>query len=348
MTTSATLAVRAPASAGRGPTSPKCATDRGALLGVEPKPGGRRSRAGRLGTPRSGDRDHRRGEAEQPRERDLGRRSRRARPPRRRARSFRARRPARFGPPSGEWAITAIPASAQRSTTPPRSGAVVERAETHLDGCDRGELERLVELAAVDVADADPPRQSLARGSGPARAATCATASAGRVRGGGRGRSRGRPARRGSPRIRPGWPSRDRPGSTPPPVRAMPPFVTIRALASAPEPAQGAGQRAARCAESPLAAVGAGGVEDRDAGRRPRPRSSRARPPRRVLVGREAHAAEADPKLRARASRAAAAYPSCQRAISSSAPALVRSRWTGVTAILPSAIARKSVSGSSW
>ena len=92
--------------------------------------------------------------------------------------------------------------------------AVVERAERDLDGGDRGELERLVELARLTFDErrraARAPRRRAAR----ARAPTCATASADRAHGAGRGRSGGRRARRGSPRSRRGSPSRGRPGSS--------------------------------------------------------------------------------------------------------------------------------------
>ena len=97
--------------------------------------------------------------------------------------SCRARRPARRGPPSGEWAITAIPVSAQRSTTPPRSARVVEGAERDLDRRDRRELERLVQLAAVDVREPDAPHEAARRRAGPARARRFATASADRAHG---------------------------------------------------------------------------------------------------------------------------------------------------------------------
>ena len=118
----------------------------------------------------------------------------------------------------------------------------------------------------------------------------------------------------------------------------MPPFVTIRARASAPRPAQGAGQQPLVVPELAFVApVGVGGVEDRHArlgsggDRLERASSSR------LSSVEQAHAAEADPKLRrVEPPGLHAAYPSCQRAISSSAPALVRSRWIGVTAILPS------------
>ena len=75
--------------------------------------------------------------------------------------SFRSSPRARRGPPSGECAITATPASVQRSSTPPRSSSVVEGAERDLHRGDRRELERLVQLVAVDVADADPRDEPL-------------------------------------------------------------------------------------------------------------------------------------------------------------------------------------------
>ena len=331
-----------------GSDRPEGATDRGALLGVEPKPGGRRGRAGRLGTPRTGDRHHHRREAEQPRERDLGRArvesigdgGERAVP----CQAPGALRPAqrRMGDHGDPRLGTSLEHPAAQST-------VVERAETHLDGRDRRELERLVELAAVDVADADPPRQSLLADPGQraqrraprrprigcveevevdleavqrdeARLASGQDGLRATVRDP-RSSGSGHAALRHDPRARLGADS-----------------------------AQGARQQALVVPELAfVAAVGVGGVEDRYARRR----SGRDRLERDPLVasvvGREAHAAEADPKLRRfEPPGLHAAYPSCQRAISSRAPALVRSRWIGVTAILPSATARKSVSGSSW
>ena len=125
----------------------------------------------------------------------------------------RASPPARRGPPSGEWAITATPRSAQRSTTPPRSARVVERAERDLDGRDRGELERLVQLPAVDVRDpdathealVDEPRESAHRRS-PRRSRIGCVDEVEVDR---------EPVQRdrGSPRSRRGSPSRGRPGS---------------------------------------------------------------------------------------------------------------------------------------
>ncbi len=62
---------------------------------------------------------------------------------------------ARRGPPSGEWAMSAIPSSAQRSTRPPRSGPSSRTLSATWTAADRRERERLVELAAVDVGEPD-------------------------------------------------------------------------------------------------------------------------------------------------------------------------------------------------
>ena len=75
----------------------------------------------------------------------------------------RASRDARRGPPSGEWG--------DHGQTPLRAPfhdlaaerAIVEGAERDLDGRNGGELERLVQLRAVDVRDADPPDEALVR-----------------------------------------------------------------------------------------------------------------------------------------------------------------------------------------
>ena len=61
--------------------------------------------------------------------------------------------------------MTINPASRQRSTTPPRSAGVVERAQRNLDRRQRSELERLVELRAIDVGDADARGQPFVVGS---------------------------------------------------------------------------------------------------------------------------------------------------------------------------------------
>ena len=97
------------------------------------------------------DRDDVGRELEQPGERDLGRR-----------RVVRAgdlgerlvaapRPPARRGPPSGECAITRDARLVAALDDAAAERAVVEQAQRDLDGGDRRELERLVELRAVDV-----------------------------------------------------------------------------------------------------------------------------------------------------------------------------------------------------
>ena len=89
---------------------------------------------------------------EQPRQRDLGRLRRRAAAATCLSASRRASEAARRGPPKGECAMSVMPSSAQRSTSPPRSGPSSTRLSADLHGADRRELQRLVELAAVDVA----------------------------------------------------------------------------------------------------------------------------------------------------------------------------------------------------
>ena len=83
---------------------------------------------------------------------------------------------------------------------------VVEQAQRDLDRGDRCELERLVELSAVDVRHPDAADELARRRAAPGLGPTSATASADRARGSGRGRSGGRRATRGSPRSRRGRP----------------------------------------------------------------------------------------------------------------------------------------------
>ena len=173
---------------------------------------------------------------------------------------------------------------------------VVVRAERDLNRRDRDELERLVELIAVDVRHADAPDEAFVDESGQ------------RTQGGPPRRPRirrvdevevdlaGRPAPRGSPRSRRGSPSRDRPEPTAPSGRAIPPFVTIRARV--------APRRRARASSLSLwpssrlvVAVRLRGVEDRharlDGGRDRLDRELRVA----ALVRRHPHATEADAEL---------------------------------------------------
>ena len=139
---------------------------------------------------------------------------------------------ARGGPPSGECAITASPRSSQRSTTPPRRARSSNGAQRDLrrrrSARARAPRRAGRALRSRRRRGGRGPRRRAVRG----RAASSATACAGPARGRGRGRSEGRraPTRLASQSAR----SRDaRPsGSQRPPSRAMPPFVTIRAVAA--------------------------------------------------------------------------------------------------------------------
>ena len=121
----------------------------------------RARRSGRPGAASAGDRDQRRGQVENPRERDLcagvapcasaifascGRRAR----PRGSARAAERR----VGHHRDPRLLAALDnAAAER--------LVVEHAEPDLHGCDRRELERLVQLVAVDVREPDPFHEPL-------------------------------------------------------------------------------------------------------------------------------------------------------------------------------------------
>ena len=169
-----------------------------------------------------------------------------ARRRRRRARRWRARPPARRGPPSGECAIRAMPGLDAPLDDSAAERAVVERAERDLDGRDRGELERLVQLAAVDVRDPDAAHEAFvdearqrAHGGSPRRARI------GRVDQVEVDRA-GRRAQRGSPRSRRGSPSRGRPGSS----RRRPASCRPSSRSARPRPRRSGGARgraAARC-----------------------------------------------------------------------------------------------------
>ena len=176
--------------------------------------------------------------------------------------------------------------------------AVVVRAERDLDGGDRQQLERLVELRPADVREAgaaheavvDEPGQRaharLPRGAGIGRVQQV-DVDRQAVQGG-----------RGSPRSRRGSPARGRRGPRPTPARAIPPLVTMRAPLRRAGAAQPARQQRLVVAELALvAAVGVRGVEERHA----RLHGGSDGRQRALLVavggGREAHAPQADAQL---------------------------------------------------
>ena len=153
-----------------------------------------RRRARRLRTAGAGDRDDDGRKAEQPRER-----LRRVDPPgplRPAERRVRDQR-------DPELRAALDDAAAQRT--------VVEGRERDLHRRDRRELERLVQLAAVDVREPDATDEARRRRVGRARARTSSGACADRARGGDRDRSVARRAPPGSPRSRRGSPWRGRP-----------------------------------------------------------------------------------------------------------------------------------------
>ena len=173
---------------------------------------------------------------------------------------------------------------------PAAKRGVVEDAECDLHDRDRGELEGLVQLRAIDVADTDTRDEPVvdelrerSHGRPPRRSRI------GRVEEVER-RSAGRRAPRGSPRSRRGSSVLVPSGTHAPPGRVMPPFVTMRAVARI-----GAPQRAGE--ELLVVSVRTRRVEHGD----PRLRSGDDRRERAFLVaigvGREAHAAEADAQL---------------------------------------------------
>ena len=147
--------------------------------------------------------------------------------------SFRASAPARRTPPNGECAMTATPASAHRSTRPPRSA----RSSTRLSAT------WTAATGASSSASSSCGRLTFATPTRRTRPSSTSRASARRVvrhgvRGSGawtRYRSIGSPSSATrlasqSARIVFARPS----GTQPPPSRRIPPFVTIRALPAAP------------------------------------------------------------------------------------------------------------------
>ena len=257
----------------------------------------RRARASRRGRrsaqspdARAGDRDDARGELEEPRERDLGR-GRVVASATSASSGLRASPPARRGPPSGEWAIRATPLRAALDDSAAER-AVVEDAERDLHRRDGRVLERLVQLAAVDVGEPDAPDEAFVEEPrerahrGPPRRPRIGRVYEIEVDRESVERRQARLAV-GANRLRAAV------GDPAPPVRDMPPLVTIRAV-SAPR---------RREAERPgqqrlVVVVRAGGVEHGDArlgcGRDRRERALLVA----VLVGRQPHAAEADAELR--------------------------------------------------
>ena len=178
---------------------------------------------------------------------------------------------------------------------PSPQGLVVVHAEGDLYRSDRSQLQRLVELMTIDVGRHRLGARGRRRLGARAREPRSATVFADLAYGRDRGRSAGRRARRGSLRSRRESPSRGRRGTTPPPVRVMPPFVTIRARPSAPASRRPrASSRSLWPSSVRAMAVGASRVEDGDArfdGRRDR-REGEALVA--ILVGRQPHAAETD------------------------------------------------------
>ena len=239
---------------------------------------------------------------------------------------------ARRGPPSGECAITRDPGLRAALDDAAAERPVVERAQRDLDGGDRRELERLVELRAVDVRRPRRGARALRRRAAPARAPTSARASADRARGAGRGRSGGRRARRGSPRSRRGSPSpgrrapmRRRPASCRPSSRSAPsPRRRMRRSAAGEQPLVVAELRVA-------VAVRAGGVEDGDArlgggGDRRRARAPRRGPrPSRGACSRGRCGAPTGQAIQARSGRGG--YADCGRVAAPAAGRSRRCRW---------------------
>ena len=196
--------------------------------------------------------------------------------------------------------MSAIPASSQRSTTPPRSARSSNGLSATWTAAIGRERERLVELPAVDVRDADAPHEPVvdepgqrAHGRAPRRPRI------GRVEEVEVDRA-ARRAPRGSPRSRRESPSRGRPAIQPPPVALIPPFVTI-ARGRAP-------RRSARRARASSRSLWPSSVRPGPYARAvsntvmPASSGGRDRRERALLVAlgvrRQAHAAEADAQLR--------------------------------------------------
>ena len=212
-------------------------------------------------------------------------------------------------PPSGEWAIAAIPSSAQRSTTPPRRAPVVEGADRDLHGRDRRVLEGVVQLRAVDVAHAERADEAVvheprerADGRRPRRP---------RIRSVEEVEVDRQPARapRGSPRSRRGSPSRDRPG--PMRRRASPSRPSSR-------PARLSTPRSARASSASLPSYA------RAVSKTVIPASSAAAIVSVVPAPSEPHAAEADAELVA--ARASPPSAPCRRRGETPRAALPRPR----------------------
>jgi hypothetical protein len=324
-----TMTTSARGGSGRAAAAPPA--DALVLVVVELEPGGGRGRAGGLGPARSRDRDHDGREPEQPRQRRL--RRRRTDGPGGLCQRLVTRQAADpLRPAQGRVRDEHDPLARASLHHPAAQDAVVERAQPDLHSGDRSQGQRLVEQPPVHVADADPPGEAL--GVDPLE-----RPHGGRPRGARVGRVEQvevdlEAVERGEAGLAVGH---DGPGA---PVRnpgaAGAGHAALGDDAGAPLDAR-LPERARQ--EGFILVVGPGGVEDRDPG-------FGSRHDRLEPAGGEAHAAQADPQLVRL--EPAGRHPSCQRVISSIASALVRSRCTGVTAILPSATARKSVSGSSW
>ena len=144
----------------RGCNAAEGARENFAVVVVE----GERRRAGggtrRLRSPRARDRDDGRGEIEEPGERDFGRsRVARGRDLGERLLAGNSARPSRPAERRvRDQRETLLDAALQDSAS---KRAVVEGTERDLDSRDRRELERLVQLAAVDVRDAHAPHQAF-------------------------------------------------------------------------------------------------------------------------------------------------------------------------------------------
>ena len=145
----------------------ECAAEDGPIGRHRAEPGGSGGGARRLRAACPGNGDDRGRAVEQPREGDL-RRSRVVRGATSRN-ACRARLFARRGPPSGEWAITAMPASAQRSTRPYRRRGRRTTFSATWTAVDVDDIERLVELLPVDVGDPHAAHHALVQSRPSAR-----------------------------------------------------------------------------------------------------------------------------------------------------------------------------------
>ena len=146
----------------------------------------------------------------------------------------RARVPARRGPPSGEWAITAIPSSVHRSTTAPRrarSSWTLNATSTAATGTSSSASSSWRRLTF------DRPTR---RASPSSRSRASARIEVDHdVRGSGawnRNRSIARPSNAARLASQSAKIALARPlGTQPPPARVMPPFVTTREVSTAPQ-----------------------------------------------------------------------------------------------------------------